>query len=106
MEGNLEKSEKKLKPTKQSPYTTIPIRKETKKKITVDLTQINKERLGRHVRYDEYLALAVSLITKDALLQLKESVMTHADRLERDYRAYVAQFGPMEKDLYLGKRLN
>ena len=31
--------------------------------------------------------------------------MSHADRLEREYREYVAKNGAISKDEYLGKRL-
>lgn len=58
------------------------------------------------IRAEEYLALAVTLIAPEHILQLQEGSLSHADRLERDYRAYVAQFGAVSKDEYLGRRLS
>lgn len=98
--------EKKSKSSKPTGYTSIHTRKETKKRITADLARINKKDFGRVIRAEEYLALAVTLITPEHILQLQESSLSNADRLERDYRKYLAQFGPISKDDYLGKRLS
>jgi hypothetical protein len=80
------------------------VRRETKRQIFSALESINKKDLGRRVRAEEFLALALSLITPTHLDQLQSS-LTNADRLERDYRDYVAQHGPLSRDEYLGKRL-
>lgn len=104
METNL--IEKRPKVSKSTSYTTIHTRKETKKKIAADLGKINKKDFGRTIRADEYLALAVSLITPEHIQRLQDSSLSNSDRLERDYRTYVAQFGHISKDSYLGKRLS
>ena len=104
MESNV--PERKAKPSKPNAYSTISILKETKKRISADLARINKKDFGRTIRADEYLALAVSLVTPELAKQLQESSLSNADRLERDYRAYVSQFGTISKDEYLGKRLS
>ncbi|MCP0621797.1 hypothetical protein KU644_23890, partial [Salmonella enterica subsp. enterica serovar Kentucky] len=69
------------------------------------LERINKKDLGRRIRAEDYLGLAMSLVTDDHLEKLRESSLTNADRLERDFREYVAQHGPITRDEYLGKRL-
>lgn len=102
----IDPSEKKMKGKKIQIYTSVHMRKETKKRVSSDLARINKKDFGRNIRADDYLALAVSLITPEHIQQLQESSLSHADRLERDYRSYVLKFGPISKDEYLGKRLN
>jgi hypothetical protein len=47
----------------------------------------------------------MSLITPQHLQELQEASLTHADRLERDFRAYAAEHGSTSRDEYLGKRL-
>ena len=91
--------------TKKPSYGALRVRRETKRQIESELEQINRKDLGRRVRADEYLALALSLITPKHLDQLRESSLTNADRLERDFRAYGAEHGPISRDEYLGKRL-
>ena len=99
-------AEKKSKASKPAPYTSVHMRKETKKRISADLARVNKKDFGRTIRADEYLTLAVSLITPEHLQQLQETSLSNSDRLERDYRAYIAKNGQISKDEYLGKRLS
>lgn len=99
-------SVKKVKVAKSTGYTSVHLRRETKKQIVVDLTRINKKDFGRTVRIDEYLSLAISLITPEHIQKLQEASLSNADKLERDYKAYVAEFGNISKDEYLGKRLS
>ena len=99
-------SEKKVKPGSKKPsYAALRVRRETKRQIETDLERVNKKDLGRRVRAEDYLALALSLFTPQHLEQLQETSLTHSDRLEREFRAYVAANGPMSRDEYLGKRL-
>ncbi len=77
-----------------------------KRQIEVELERINKKDLGRRVRAEDYLTLALGLVTPKHLEQLQEESLTNADRLERAFRAYVAEHGSISKDEYLGKRLN
>ena len=99
-------TEKKEKPVKPSRITTLKIKKETKKKIQTELARVNRKEHGRPLHVDDLVAFAVSLVTPEHIEKLQESTLSNADRLERDYRAYTAQIGPMSKDEYLGKRLN
>ncbi len=98
--------EKKSKASQKRPsFAAIRIRRELKRQIETDLERINKKDLGRRIRAEDYLGLALSLVTDDHLEQLREASLTNADRLERDFREYVAQHGPITRDEYLGKRL-
>lgn len=98
--------EKKPKPSPKKPsYAALRIRRETKRQIECDLERINKKDLGRRIRAEDYLTLAVSLITPQHLETLQEASLTNADRLERDFRAYAAEHGAISRDEYLGRRL-
>jgi hypothetical protein len=100
-------TEKRPKSAQKKPqYASIRVRKELRKQIQSDLERINKKDFGRRVRTEDYLSLAVSLVTADHLETLKERTLSNADRLERDYRAHIAKHGHISKDEYLGKRLS
>lgn len=98
--------EKKSKIVKSGRNVALNIRRETKKRIQAELTRLNKKDLGRTILADDFIAFAIKLITPEHVSQLQETSLSNADRLERDYKAYVIQFGQIPMDTYLGKRLN
>jgi len=71
-----------------------------------DLARANKKDYGRPVRSDDYVALAFSKMTEADVNSLQENSLSYADRLDRDYKKYVAEHGHIPKDAYLGKRLS
>ncbi|MBI2712252.1 MAG: hypothetical protein HYX41_05245 [Bdellovibrio sp.] len=97
---------KVVKPQKPTKNVSLRVRKETRRKIIAELARINRKALGRPLYIDDFLAFAISLISPEHIEKLQESSLSNADRLERDYRAYITQIGPISKDEYLGKRLN
>lgn len=99
-------TEKKAKSGKSSAHASIRVRKDTRKRVLAELTRINKKDFGKNVRADEFIALAVNLVTSEHIVKLQEGSLSNSDRLERDYRTYVAQHGHISKDEYLGKRLS
>lgn len=103
MENPVKKETKIAKPVT---YSAIRVRKETRKRILTEVARINKKDFGRKVRPDEFIALAISLVTPEHILKLQESSLSNADRFERDYREFVEEHGHMTKDEYLGKRLS
>lgn len=103
METNQTKKEAKI--NKPSAHGAIRVRKDTRKRVLAELARINKKDFGRKVRPDEFIALAVSLVTPEHIVKLQESSLSNADRLEREYRSYISAHGPISKDEYLGKRL-
>lgn len=103
MEPQTEKKGKTAQ--KKVVYVAIRVRKDLKRQLESNLERINKKDFGKRVRAEDYLALALSLATPQHIDALQETSLTHADRLERDYRTYVAEHGPMLGDEYLGKRL-
>lgn len=99
--------EKKQKPlTKPSPFCSVRVKRETRKRLLSEIAKANKKDFGRRVHADEIVAVALSLLTPEHIKKLQEESLTVMDRLERDYRMHVAKHGPMSKDVYLGKRLS
>ena len=105
MENN--PTEKKVKPaSKSSAHASLRVRKETRKRVVADLAKVNRKDFGKKIRTDQYIELAISLVTPEHLVQLQEGSLSNVDRFERDYKAYVAKHGSISKDEYLGKRLS
>lgn len=103
METNL--AEKKPKASKPSRHVQLNIRRETKRKIQAELAKLNKKDFGRRIYADDYITFAISLVTPESIQHLQEASLSNADRLERDYKNYIATSGHISKDEYLGKRL-
>lgn len=100
-------TEKKAKqPLKGSRYASLRVKKDTRKRVVQEVTKLNKKEFGRKIRMDDYVAFALTLVTSEHHSALQEASLSHKDRFERDYNAYVAQNGMITKDEYLGKRLN
>ena len=97
--------EKKSKNSKTSAHAVIRVGKETSRRLAAELAKVNKKDFGKHVRLDELVALAISLVRPEHLQKLQEGSLSNRDRLERDYRAYVALHGAITQDAYLGKRM-
>lgn len=98
--------EKKAKPVRPSRNTSLRVLKDTKKRILGELVRVNRKDLGRKVRIDDYLMVALDLMAPEHIQKLQEATLSNADRFERDYRKYIAEFGSISKDEYLGKRLS
>lgn len=101
-------TEKKAKQPSKSTnsYATLRIKKDTRKRAVSDLKKVNEKKFGRKLRMDEYVAFALALVSDDHRRELQNSTLTHQDRLNCDYDAYVAEHGMISKDEYLGKRLS
>ncbi len=86
---------------------TAPVRvsKETRKRILAELARLNKKEVGRSVKADDLIALALSLLEPKHHAQLQDATLTNSDRLHRRYLDYVKQHGSTSKDAFLGKIL-
>ena len=99
--------EKKQKPvSKPSPFCSVRVKKETRKRLLSEIAKANKKDFGRRIHADEIVSVALTLLTATHIKKLQEESLSSMDRLERDYRAYLAKHGPISKDIYLGKRLS
>ncbi len=99
--------EKKSKP-KNKVSTTAPIRVrvETRKRVLQEVAKANKKDFGKRIRPEDIIALAMSLLTPGHIQTLQETSLSNADKLEKEYREFIAKNGHISKDTYLGKRLN
>jgi len=88
--------------TQNSPTVGLRLRRETKRRIQMELAKINKKDFGKKVRCDELIGTVLSLLTDRHVKDLQDGSMTNADRLELKYREHVRKHGPMTKDAFLG----
>ncbi len=102
MHTEIEKTNNPGKPKSKPTTDYIRIRKETKKKILSELTNINRKELGKPVTPDQYIALAISLLTTDHVEQLKSQSLSNKDRLETQYKKYCSEYGKVTMDEFIG----
>lgn len=98
--------ERKIKGTaKSSSHSSLRVKRATRKRVLEILNKANNKDFGRRLQSEDVILLAIGRITPQDIVALQEGSMSHADRLEREYRYYVAKNGAISKDDYLGKRL-
>lgn len=96
---------KKPKTKAKQQVTALRVKPETRKKILLELAKANKKEFGRKVKADDIIAVAINLVEPHHIKELQEATLSNQDRLEREFKAYIAKHGPISKDSYLGKRL-
>lgn len=101
------KQDAKVSKAKNPTASTVPIRvkRETRKKILHELTKANKKDYGRNLRAEDLIAFALTLVLPEHILRLQESTLSNADRLEQQFKDYVAKHGSISKDAFLGRLL-
>ncbi len=99
-------NEAKAQPKKQQKCASIRISRETQKKLDCILVLVNKKTIGRKIRPDQLLSLAIELVVEEHVKILQEQSMTNEDRMEVLRRRYSELHGPMSKDAFLGVMLS
>jgi hypothetical protein len=84
----------------------LRVKRETKRRIQVELAKINKKAYGRNVRIDALISCAMSLLGDADIIALQESSLSNADRLERQFRDYAKNHSGASKDEFIGKLLS
>lgn len=87
-------------------YATLRVKRTTRKRVMEEVTKANRKDWGKRVKVDEIILLAINRVTATDIDSLQEASLSHADRLERDYRQYLTKHDSISKDEYLGKRLD
>jgi hypothetical protein len=105
MENQTETTDKKARPKLRSGNHVIRLGPATGKTFFNVLAKVNKKDFGKKVRPDALISILIGLVKPEHITQLQDSSLTNQDRLERDYRAYVAKYGAISKDGYIGKLL-
>jgi hypothetical protein len=96
------KQDSKVSKPKPASVSTTAIRK----KILHELAKANKKDFGRKLRAEDLIAVAITLVQPEHIKQLQEATLSNADRLEQQYKDYVAKHGNLSKDAFIGKLLN
>ena len=101
------KQDSKSVKAKTNIVTTAPVRvkRETRKKVLQELAKANKKDFGRNLRAEDLIAFAITLVQPEHIKQLQESTLSNGDRLEQKFKDYVARYGSLSKDEFLGKLL-
>ncbi len=99
------KQESKVVRSKPISTTSIRVKKETRKKVLYELAKANRKDFGRKLRTDDLIALAMTLLQPEHIVQLQEGTLSNADRLEKKFKEHVAKHGSMSKDAFIGKLL-
>ena len=101
-----------LKPLKPSPKKrsgvskgVLRVTRETKRKIQTELARVNKKALGKRIRYDDLLLLALSLIQETHVKSLQDQSLRNADRLQMAFREYCKTSPGVNYDEFLGQLL-
>ena len=84
---------------------SIRVKQETKKKLLQEVSKCNKKQYGKKIRPDDYLALAILLITPEHVKDLQTASLSNSDRMEIKYREYISQHGSISKDAFIGRLL-
>ncbi len=83
-------------------YQPVRLKQGTFKKLQKILEAVNKKDFGSRIRSDTVIDAALSLLCTNEIEAMRQGSMSNADRLERMYRAHVADEGAMSKDAFLG----
>ncbi len=93
---------------KQNSVSTVALRvkRETKRRIQVELAKVNKKPFGRTIRADALISKGLNRLTEQDILELQDASLSNADRLECRYAEYVKSNGSLSKDAFIGKLLS
>lgn len=79
-------------------FASVRISLESKKLASSILAKANTKKFGRKVKFDELIALAISLVTPEHIKVLQEKSMTNEDRKELLRQKYIEARGPITRD--------
>ena len=83
-------------------FCGIRVKRDTKKKIESLLSTANKKSLGRKIKVDELLQLALSIVENSHIEQLQSASLSNEDRKEKLRQIYVKTRGQITKDEFTG----
>jgi hypothetical protein len=75
---------------------------EIQKKAERILLLANKKKVGRRVKVDHLLSLALDLVSEEDIKKLQNQSLTNEDRKEALRQKWVALNGPISKDEFTG----
>lgn len=81
---------------------SIRITSETERKLEKLLTAANKKKLGRKIKADQILNIALDNFNESHIQMLQNSSLTNEDRKELLRQKYIELRGPISKDEFTG----
>lgn len=89
--------------TKSKPKNDyLRVSREIRKKVISDLAALNRKSYGKQITLDQYVGLAISLITDEHREKLRDQSITNQDRIELLYRQHCESNGKISMDQFLG----
>ena len=98
MESKIAKNNLKINQKAKS----VRINSEIQKKAERILLSANKKKVGRRVKIDHLLSLALDLVSEEDIKKLQNQSLTNEDRKEILRHKWVALNGPISKDEFTG----
>ncbi len=84
---------------------SIRISLENQKKAEKFLNLANKKKIGRTVKFDQALSIALDLLTEDHAKVLQDQSLSNEDRKEILRQKWAELYGPISKDAFTGAML-
>lgn len=82
--------------------SSVRIKADLKKKAKAILLEANSKKLGRKIKLDDLLEVALGLVAPEHIQQLQERSMTYKNRLEILRRRYIETRGHISEDDFIG----
>lgn len=98
MESKIAKNNLKINQKAKS----VRVNFEIQKKAERILLLANKKKVGRRVKIDHLLSLALDLVSEEDIKKLQNQSLTNEDRKEILRQKWVALNGPISKDEFTG----
>lgn len=81
---------------------SIRISIENQKKAEKLLAVANKKKIGRKIKLDHVLAIALDLVTEDHVKKMQDQSLSNEDRKEQLRQRYIETRGPISRDEFTG----
>lgn len=81
---------------------SVRISPENQKKFEKILILANKKKLGRKIKIDHVLAIALDLVTDEHIRRLQDQSLSNEDRKEQLRQKYIEARGPISRDEFTG----
>jgi hypothetical protein len=92
------KSEDKV----SSKAKSIRISFENQKRAIKILASANKKKIGRKIKFDQVLEIALGLLTDDHIALIQDRSLTSENKKELLRQKYIVEVGPITKDEFTG----
>jgi len=66
------------------------------------LASANKKKIGRKIKFDKVLEIALGLLTEDHLALIQDQSLTSENKKELLRQRYIVEVGPITKDEFTG----